>query len=83
MREELGVGASEVEIMLSSLEYSKICARWVPRMLTQDQKDRWWVVCQDLLDRGHWTLDVDVVGLVGRCCHTLRIVLTWHRSTST
>ena len=50
MREELGVGVSAVETMLSSLGYSKVCARWVPRMLTQDQKDRRRDVCQDWLD---------------------------------
>lgn len=51
MREELGVGNSEVETMLSSLGYSKVCARWLPKMLTQDQKDQRRDVCQDLLDR--------------------------------
>lgn len=51
MHVELDVGASTLETMLSSLGYSKVCARWAPRMLTQDQKDHRQSVYQDLLDR--------------------------------
>jgi hypothetical protein len=32
------------------LEYRKVCATWVPWMLTQEHKDHWMQVCQDLLN---------------------------------
>jgi hypothetical protein len=47
---ELNVGFSALEIMLATLEYHKVCARWVSRMLAQEHKDHRMPVCQDLLD---------------------------------
>ena len=90
MREELGVGVSAVETMLSSLGYSKVCARWVPRMLTQDQKDRRRDVCQDLLDRyeaeGDGFLDQVITGDETWCHHyepeSKRQSMEWHHSNS-
>jgi len=34
----LGLGHSAVQEMIESLGYRKVCARWVPRLLTEDQK---------------------------------------------
>jgi len=33
---ELNIGCSALEAMVAMLEYLKVCARWVPRMLTQE-----------------------------------------------
>jgi len=35
--------------MAATLEYRKVCARWVPRMLTQEHKEQRIQVCHDLL----------------------------------
>ena len=35
---KLGVGHNAVQEMIGSLGYRKICARWVPRLLTEDHK---------------------------------------------
>ncbi|PNF35752.1 hypothetical protein B7P43_G13041 [Cryptotermes secundus] len=35
---ELGIGHSAVQEMIESLGYRKVCARWVPRLLTKDHK---------------------------------------------
>ena len=32
---ELNTGFSVLEVMVVMLEYQKVCARWVPQMLTQ------------------------------------------------
>ena len=90
MRAELDVGVSALETMLSSLGYSKVCARWVPRMLTQDQKDRQRDACQDLLDRyeaeGDGFLDRIITGDETWCHHhepeSKRQSLEWHHSHS-
>ena len=37
---ELNIGLSALEMMVATLEYCIVCARWVPRMLTQEH--RWW-----------------------------------------
>ena len=56
-RAQLDVGVGALETMLSSLGYKTICARSVPRMLTQEQKDlqlavsqEWWLckVCMGI-----------------------------------
>ena len=47
---ELNVGFNALETMLATLGYRKVCARWVPRVLTQEQKDHQMQVCQDLLN---------------------------------
>ena len=48
---ELEVSMSAVEKLISSLGYSKRCARWVPQMLTPEQKDHWVTVSQELLEQ--------------------------------
>ena len=39
---------SALEMMVATLKYCKVCARWVPRMLEQEQKEHCVKVCQDL-----------------------------------
>ena len=46
---ELNIGVSTWEIMVAVLEYFKVCARWVPQLLTWEQKENFMQVCQDLL----------------------------------
>jgi len=46
---ELNIGRNVLEAMVATLEYCKICARWVPRMLTQEHKEHRMQVCQDCL----------------------------------
>jgi len=35
---KIGIGHNAVQEMIGSLGYWKICARWVPRLLTEDHK---------------------------------------------
>jgi len=35
----LNTGFSALEMMVAMLEYHKVCTRWVPQMLTQEQKE--------------------------------------------
>ena len=35
---ELNIGCNALETLVTTLEYRKVCARWVPRMLTQEHK---------------------------------------------
>jgi len=37
---ELNIGFSALETMVATLEYRKVCARWVPRIITQEHKER-------------------------------------------
>ena len=45
---ELNIGFNALETM-GALEYRKVCARWVPQMLTQKHTEHCTQVCQDLL----------------------------------
>jgi histone-lysine N-methyltransferase SETMAR len=54
---ELDVGFSALEMMLATLEYHRVCARWVPWMLTQELNDHRMQVCQDLLN--HYEAESD------------------------
>ena len=47
---QLNVGCNALEKMLEHLGYHKVCARWVPRMLTEDHKTQRMAMCRDLLD---------------------------------
>lgn len=49
--ESLGIGRSTVQTIISELGYSKVCARWVPRQLTDELKLKRLNVCTDLLQR--------------------------------
>jgi len=44
---KLNIGFSTLETVMAKLEYSKVCARWVPQML--GQKEHCLQVFQDLL----------------------------------
>ena len=48
---ELNIGFSELETMVATLEYGKVCNRWVPRMLTQEHEEHRMQVCQELLNQ--------------------------------
>ena len=48
---QLNVGCNALEKMFDNLGYRKVCARWVPWMLTQDQKNYRMKICRDLLDQ--------------------------------
>ena len=48
---ELNIGCNVLETMVATLEYRKVCARWVPPMLTQEHKEHRMQVCQDLLNQ--------------------------------
>ena len=47
----IGVGHSAVHSIISNLGYSKVCARWVPRQLTDELKHRRLEVCGQMLQR--------------------------------
>ena len=48
---ELNIDFSLLGTTVATLEYQKVCARWVTRMLTQEQKEHRMQVCQDLLNK--------------------------------
>ena len=68
----LNIGCNALEAMVAKLEYRKVCARWVPRMLTQEHKENRMQVCQDLLNQyeaeGDSSLDHIITG-DETCCH--------------
>ena len=49
--ESLGIGHSTVQTIICELGYSKVCARWVPRQLTDELKLKRLNVCANLLQR--------------------------------
>ena len=62
MHAELDVGVGALEMTLSSLGYSKVCVRWVPRMLMQNHC---LAVSQELLDRpGHLERSLPLASLL-------------------
>jgi len=40
-----------IETLMAALERHKVCARWIPQMITQEQKEHHMQVCQDLLNQ--------------------------------
>ena len=48
---ELNTGFSDLETMVATLEYYKICTGWVTQMLTQEQKEHCTQAGQDLLNQ--------------------------------
>ncbi|PNF43968.1 hypothetical protein B7P43_G00913 [Cryptotermes secundus] len=48
---KLGIGHSAVQEMIESLGYRKVCARWVPRLLTEDHKGQREIITLELLQR--------------------------------
>jgi len=47
----LGIGHSAVQEMIESLSYRKVCARWVPQLLTKDHKGQRKAITSELLQR--------------------------------
>ena len=81
---ELNIGCNALEAMVATLEYRKVCARWVPRMLTQENRMQ---VCQDLLNQyeadGDSFLDRIITGDETWCHHydaVIRAVKQWTTS---
>ena len=70
---ELNIGFNALETMVATLEYHKVCTRWVLRMLTQEHKEHCMQVCQDLLNQYeaecHSFLDRNITGDEMWCHH--------------
>ncbi|PNF19648.1 hypothetical protein B7P43_G18109 [Cryptotermes secundus] len=49
--QKLGIGNSAVQEIIESLGYRKVCARWVPRLLTKDHKGQRKAITSELLQR--------------------------------
>ena len=47
----LGIGHYAVQDMIESLGYRKVCAHWVPRILTEDHKGQQIAITSELLQR--------------------------------
>ena len=47
----LGIGHNAVQEIIESLGYRKVCARWVPRLLTKDHKVQRKAITSELLQR--------------------------------
>ena len=48
---ELNIGFNALGTMVATLEYRKVCIRWVPRMLTRENKEHQMQVCWDILNQ--------------------------------
>ena len=48
---ELNIDCNALEAMVVTLEYREVCARWLPRMFTQEHKENRMQVFQDLLNQ--------------------------------
>ena len=48
---ELSISFNALQMIVAMLEYREVCTRWVPQMLTQEQKEHHMQVCQDLLNQ--------------------------------
>ena len=49
--EKIGTGHNAAQNIISELRYSKVCARWIPRQLTDELKRSRREVCAELLER--------------------------------
>ena len=47
----LGLGHNAVQEMIESLDFRKVCAPWVPRLLTEDHKGQRKAITSELLQR--------------------------------
>jgi hypothetical protein len=45
------LGKGSVDKIIHQLGYSKLCARWVPQILTQEHKEQRKIICTELLAR--------------------------------
>jgi len=63
---ELSISFKVLEMMLATLEYHRVYTRWVPQMITQEQKDHYMQVFQDHLNHykaeGDSFLDHIIIG---------------------
>ena len=55
---KLGIGHNAVQEMTGSLGFRKICARWVPRLLTEDHKVQRKSITSEMLRRYRDSLDL-------------------------
>ena len=53
LAESLGVSAGSAVKIMDTLGYSKVCARWVPRQLTEAHKQSRLEACSELLEYCH------------------------------
>ena len=53
LAESLGVSAGSAVKIMGTLGYSKVCARWVPRQLTEAHKQSYLEACSELLEYCH------------------------------
>ena len=53
LAESLGVSARSAAKFMDTLGYSKVCARWVPRQLTEAHKQSRLEACSELLEYCH------------------------------
>lgn len=51
MIRELNIDFSALETMVTVSEYCKVCIRWVPKLLTQEEEEHDKQVCLDLLNQ--------------------------------
>ena len=62
----MNIGFNALEMMVATLAYHEVCGRWVPQMLTQEQKEHCIQVCQDILNQnkaeGDSILDPNING---------------------
>ena len=53
LAESLGVSTGSAVRIMDTLGYSKVCARWVPRQLTEAHKESCLEACSELLEYCH------------------------------
>lgn len=87
---QLEIGEASVCRILNELGYSKVCARWVPRKLTDNDKERRKAICSELVAR----FDADGDKFLGRIVtgdetwlhhfdpESKRQSMEWHHVTS-
>lgn len=81
---ELNINFNALETMVSTLEFHEAYAKWVPQMLTQEQKEHNIWLCQDILNQyvaeGGSFLDCIITGdeiwchhykPESKCCHSM------------
>ena len=77
---ELNISFNVLEMMMAMLEYRKVCARWVPQMLTQEHKEHCMQVCQDLLNQYGAESDSFLNGIITgdeTWCHHYELESKW------
>jgi len=88
IEEWLGIAAPQVHRILHEfLGYSKICARWVPKLLTTEMRSRRKSTCQELLQHLHRNMPdllekmitLDETWFHYYCPETKQQSMEWHR----